>query len=158
MDTKNIWDAAENGPLMGLRFWLRANPLLLNVVYENKNYTPLHLAIRNENLKTTEYLIKEAKADVNQPSAHAHTTPLHEAVNINNISIVKILLENQAQLDLVDHENETPLHYAARKGNVEMIKLLMKKGANKDIWNKSLKKAEALVDESIRYCFLEYKG
>lgn len=57
-------------------------------------------------------------------------TPLHIAVEYNNIEIVELLLENGASTESVDRNNMTPLHWAVDLGYKDIIKLLVKGGAN----------------------------
>ena len=58
--------------------------------------------------------------------------PLHLAVLKGNADIVKILLGNGAQIDLVagNKDEATPLHWAVFYLQKEMVSLLVKSGAN----------------------------
>jgi ankyrin repeat protein len=54
-------------------------------------------------------------------------TLLHLAVEINQISVARALLEASPQLSEVQHRKQsTPLHLAAREGQREMVALLLK--------------------------------
>ena len=61
-------------------------------------------------------------------------TPLTIAAQNGHVEVVKILLENHANVDHRDRTGEcTPLIRAARKGNKEVVKLLLKRNANPNL-------------------------
>lgn len=47
-----------------------------------------------------------------------------------DLELVKLLLENGADVDEVNSIDSTPLNIAAQIGNLELVKLLLEKGAN----------------------------
>lgn len=47
-----------------------------------------------------------------------------------DLELVKLLLENGADVDEVNFIDSTPLNIAAQIGNLELVKLLLEKGAN----------------------------
>lgn len=55
----------------------------------------------------------------------------------NNIEIAKMLLEKNANIDVVDERGYTALMYAAEHDNIEIVKLLLKKKANINLVNKN---------------------
>ena len=57
-------------------------------------------------------------------------TPLHFAINNQNMDMVRILIEHNADLELDDHYKETALNCAVRKGSIDIIKYLLKQGAD----------------------------
>ena len=59
-------------------------------------------------------------------------TPLHLAVNDDEIDVAKILIENGANIELQDNEGLTPFHQAYSKNDSEFAKLLIQNGANID--------------------------
>lgn len=55
-------------------------------------------------------------------------TPLHEALENNNIALAELLIPN-TYLYLETKYKETPLHIAARKNMMEIVPLLLKNGS-----------------------------
>ncbi len=55
---------------------------------------------------------------------------LHQAVLNNSLEVVKLLLENKANIEVVDEENWTPLHAAAFMNYFEISEYLIENGAN----------------------------
>lgn len=50
--------------------------------------------------------------------------PLHLAVELNDINIVRLLLENGADADCSSFDGTTPLMVASKAGNFEMVQIL----------------------------------
>ncbi len=82
-------------------------------IQDNKGYTPLHFAVKHPtpNKYTIQQLIK-AGAQVNTPD-YSNTTALHSAVLYENLDIIKLLVENGADINRANHKGQTPLHYLA---------------------------------------------
>lgn len=59
-----------------------------------------------------------------------HPSALMLAANLGYAKIVKTLLDNNANVNLLDDIGASALFYAARKGYLEIVKLLLSKGAN----------------------------
>ena len=55
-------------------------------------------------------------------------TPLHTA--IGHIEIIRLLLQNGAEVNVKSNDGYTPLHYAAIRGHVEILHLLVENGAD----------------------------
>jgi len=72
------------------------------------------------------------KIDVNERDIYGKT-PLHKAVEKNNINLIKYLILNKADLNAQDKEGKTPLHYAAIYCGGEMTALLCANGADMNI-------------------------
>ena len=79
----------------------------------------------NELMKTCEY----SKLDGNDQSGF---TPFHHAAKENNIDLIKLLVANGCDVNVVDadEKQQTPLHKAAMFGHVESIKLLLENNAD----------------------------
>jgi ankyrin repeat protein len=56
--------------------------------------------------------------------------PIHLAVEKNNYSIARLLLESKADPNVQNKNGATPLHIAAREGYAEVVELLVTYGAD----------------------------
>jgi ankyrin repeat protein len=126
---------------------------------DNWGRTPLYMAAGSGHADVVQTLI-DAGATINNKnssegkvkfdemvesgsfSGHAEfgTTALHEASTWGHAEVVKILLENGANVNEPDDYGEAPLHKAADRSTAtdhrEVIKLLLKHGADKNARNK----------------------
>lgn len=60
---------------------------------------------------------------------------IHIAARMNKLEDVKLLIENNAEINLQGDCGYTPLHYACRNGNDEMVKILLLNHADPFIKN-----------------------
>lgn len=72
--------------------------------------------------------------DVNTDYTYT-TTPLHEAIKVQDLVVVSMLLLHGACVDTLDDVEiqgtyQTPLHYACQQSNVDIIRILIQYGAN----------------------------
>ncbi|XP_076812155.1 uncharacterized protein LOC143459076 isoform X2 [Clavelina lepadiformis] len=67
---------------------------------------------------------KKVKNLLDVPDRHDNT-PLHAAADSGNITIVKMLLNAGATIDLKNEDEQTPLHLAAENGSVKIVKELV---------------------------------
>jgi ankyrin repeat protein len=90
--------------------------------------TPLHIAAAKglDSIVTT---LIEVGASVNRPDADGEP-PLFSAVS--DVTIVKILLDNSAEVNAKKKFARTPLHCAAFLGKLDSVEELIKRGANID--------------------------
>jgi ankyrin repeat protein len=116
------------------------NVNFINAQLPQEKCTPLLAAISNGFASSEiEYLIKEKGADVNLSLKYG-ITPLFAAINRLDSQLVKLLLENGADVNQASFRNMKPIHIASYvKENawkffdseqVKIIKLLMDYGAN----------------------------
>lgn len=112
----------------------------------NAPHKPLCLAARYGNYEICELLINHAKKIYKSTddddgtkttlSTFIHgpdkdTAPLHVAVESGHVRIVKLLLENHANVNCKDRRySTTPLYYAAVRGDVDLCALLLDNGAD----------------------------
>lgn len=84
---------------------------------------------------------------------------LHYAAQNFSIDIAELLLENGADVDVLDAHGNSPLFKAVfnSKGREEMIKLLLKHGANKELPNNHgvspIQLAKTIANYRIEYLF-----
>ena len=57
-------------------------------------------------------------------------TPLHLAVNLNDIETVNNLIAKGANLNSKNYMKDTPLHLAVNNKKVDILMLLLEKGAD----------------------------
>jgi ankyrin repeat protein len=108
----------------------------VNFATESRGTTALHRAANDGDIAIAKLLIKY-KADVNAVTKkrfRGESTPLLEAAGIfdNNksLTMVSLLLENGATVNVSDSNGWTPLHAAVEVGNISAAKLLLSKGAS----------------------------
>jgi uncharacterized protein len=92
--------------------------------------TPLHEAVRQNDLKTVQALIK-ARADVKAATRYG-VTPIGIAAVNGNVAILRALLDAGADANTATPAGETALMTAARTGNVDAVTLLLDRGATVD--------------------------
>jgi ankyrin repeat protein len=97
-------------------------------------------AIEKNDLSATQKALKN-EAKVNQPHPKTRWLPLHYAVQVNNLEIVKLLLKKEGnpnlQTPLTDSTKGTgrftPLHLAVQLNQKEIVRELVKGGAKTEI-------------------------
>lgn len=97
--------------------------------YSEDGFTALGLAAYFGREEVARYLVLKG-ANVNLPSDNGFRVfPLHSAVAGNHTAIAKMLIENDAKVNVTQKSGVTPLHSAAQNGNIEIIIHLLEKGA-----------------------------
>lgn len=77
------------------------------------------------------YLDGEYKRDAEVENYISHSsTALSCAVEIGNLEMVKFLVNNGANINLLTGEDYSALNYATKKGNLEIVKFLVSKGGD----------------------------
>ena len=97
-------------------------------VQQKNGGTPMYIACLKKHLEVVRTLLK-AEADPDIPISSAGTTALHAAVLINNIPLLELLLQHNADPNYQDVYGFSVLHTASVSGNLTMVKLLLKAGA-----------------------------
>ncbi|XP_072279986.1 nuclear factor NF-kappa-B p100 subunit isoform X2 [Pyxicephalus adspersus] len=91
---------------------------------------PVHWAIKVENEKCLERLVKSG-ADVNAAERKSGRSPLHIAVEMNNLNMAVTLTKKlRADVNSQTFGGNTPLHLAACMGSPVLTKMLINAGAN----------------------------
>lgn len=118
---------------------------------DTRDNTPLHFA---RSLEIARFLIDEGGVDVNAQNIYSES-PLHPAIRLNKSSIVKLLLEMEADPNLINNKNLSPLHLARSRVIVEdlinhgAITYLKDSDYNAPLhtsWNKPVEFAQALME------------
>lgn len=90
----------------------------------------------NEIPMTSQHLKEILTAIVNQrDTSDGGNTPLHLAARRNDVHLVKVLLDNFANIEELDSYNNTPLHTATLNRSTEVAQLLLSYGACPDVFN-----------------------
>jgi ankyrin repeat protein len=90
--------------------------------------TPLHHAVRANDLKTVDTLIKRG-ADVTATTRYG-VTPIYVAAMNGNAAIIRRLLDAGADVNSATPGGETALMTAVRTGKTDAVTLLLDRGAN----------------------------
>ena len=97
--------------------------------YCNLEYTPLIIAIINNNYELAELLLNNG-ADPNRTRGRDfETTPIFYAIENNNIELVILLIERGADINSVDDNNRTPLELAMIRNHDYIRNLLIDRDA-----------------------------
>ncbi|CAH0396205.1 unnamed protein product [Bemisia tabaci] len=90
--------------------------------------TPLWIALDNNQVKSVQVLLKDFRVNVN--FRFNHRTPLGYATQEGNSTISKLLIERNADINIIDNDRLTLLHYAIRKGLLDVVDHLLNRGAS----------------------------
>ena len=92
--------------------------------------TPLHYAAHYGLDAMVKYLVIEHAQDVNARGLYKKSTPLHLASARGHVTVVRVLLEHDADVTAQNEDGSTPLHLASRWGRVKVVRVLLKHGAD----------------------------
>merc|ERR1712098_635179 len=74
-------------------------------------------------------------------------TALHYAACYDRIEVMKLLLEFEAEIDVIDRCEETPLMKTVKWSNVDAVKLLLERDARLDLKNNDKETALDIAKE-----------
>lgn len=90
----------------------------------NEYNSTLHYLVLKNHFRVLERLLLIFKGteslQINAKN-HKNKTPLHIACELGHEESIKILVENEADLNLWDINKNTPLHLICKTGNVELL-------------------------------------
>ncbi|MFB9841869.1 ankyrin repeat domain-containing protein [Mucilaginibacter ginsenosidivorans] len=125
----SLFEAAAAGKFDVVAHLLYTHPEAVND-YADDGFTPLGLACYFGQFEVARYLVLKG-ADVNLPSNNGFNVfPIHSAAAGNYTDIVRMLVDNGAQVNVRQQAGATPLHSAAQNGNLELLILLLEHGAS----------------------------
>ncbi|WP_343555362.1 ankyrin repeat domain-containing protein [Sphingobacterium sp.] len=123
---------------VGLTSYLEAiivqAPTVVNE-WSSQGFTPLTIAVYFNKVDIVRLLLSK-KVNPNAVTKNEQlTTALHIAASNNNEEIGKLLLEANANVNVIQATGDTPLHFAAQHGNIDFIVALLENGADTRIIN-----------------------
>ena len=125
--------AASGGHLVVTEFLL--NNGINAQLQDNDGWSAIHLATKNDHDIIVDALLKHTKFNDNinklvyDNTLRYEVGSLHLAIKNSNIEITLMLLDNGADVMLLDGEGYSPLHRACLTGNVSLADLLLKRDA-----------------------------
>lgn len=132
LDEINLFEASAAGKFDAVAHLVYTHPDAINF-YAEDGFTPLGLACYFGHYEVARYLVLKG-ADVNLPSNNGFKVyPLHSAAAGNFTQIARMLIENNAQVNVKQEAGVTPLHSAAQNGNIDLLILLLEHGADVNI-------------------------
>ncbi|HWD89578.1 MAG TPA: ankyrin repeat domain-containing protein [Mucilaginibacter sp.] len=131
-DDINLFEASAAGKFDVVAHLLYNQPDAVNE-YAEDGFTPLGLACYFGQFEVARYLVLKG-ADVNLSSNNGfHVFPIHSAAAGNYTDIVRMLIDNGANVNVRQQAGATPLHSAAQNGNLELLILLLEHGAETNV-------------------------
>jgi hypothetical protein len=135
-----LWIMAKAGhtqlvaPLMNLskvtRTCIHLQPIMMNVKLGREGKTQLHHCAINGFTTSVKRLLSIRNINVNVKDDVSGSTPLHDAAENGHIEIVRLLLQNGAEVNAKSNYGYTPLHCAASHGHIDILHLLVENGAD----------------------------
>lgn len=140
----DIYEVCRSGSLEQIQAIYKQNKALIDT-QNNKGYLPITLACYHGNTEVVEFLADKVK---NIDGNSNYGTPLMAAVFKKDKNIVKILLDNNADPNIIDSNGTTAMHYATMFQNYDIVKLLI--GAKADFTIKD-NTGKSAIDFAIAY-------
>ena len=135
-----LWIMAKAGhtqlvaPLMNLskvtRTCIHLQPIMMNVKLGRYGRTQLHHCAQNSLTTSVKRLLSIRNINVNVKNDVSGSTPLHWAAANGHVEIVRLLLQNGADVNAKDRWDGTPLHWAASEGHIDILHLLVENGVD----------------------------
>ncbi|KAJ6037202.1 ankyrin repeat-containing protein [Penicillium herquei] len=103
------------------------NPNIISV----NNHEPLSYAAAGGHVAVAQLLlVNGANPNGYSDQRRYGWTPLYAAMKASNLEMVKLLLNNGANMELLGETGRAPLHIASRDGQIGIVRLLLEHGAN----------------------------
>jgi len=132
LDEIDLFEASAAGKFDAVAHLVYTYPEAINAHAED-GFTALGLACYFGQYEVARYLVLKG-ADVNLPSNNGFNVyPLHSAAAGNYTQVARMLIENNALVNVKQQAGVTPLHSAAQNGNIDLLILLLEHGADVNI-------------------------
>lgn len=118
--------AAHNGNLDICRYILDTDATI--AMPDGQNRDPALLASRSGMLRRFGYY--RIQALISFFKDYFGFTPLHTACQNGYVDVVNLLLDREADVEIIDNDGWTPLYTACVNGRLEIVKLLLNRGAD----------------------------
>ena len=99
------------------------------------DWTALHIAASEGFKDACEVLLFQGEGTDIDARTSMQRTPLHLAALHGHLSVVKVLIREGSEINLVDVECNTPLHYASINGHLGIVKWLLCRHPNISLEN-----------------------
>jgi ankyrin repeat protein len=103
----------------------------------NTGESVLHIACNLQLYDIAKLILSKPNININIQDYEHEFTPLHYCVNLGNKDLIKLLIDDNAILDIQDLYGNTPLHYILIESNLEYYNLFVdsKNKINFNLWN-----------------------
>jgi ankyrin repeat protein len=146
LDEVSLFEASAAGKFDVVAHLVYQHPEAINF-YAEDGFTPLGLACYFGREEIAQHLVLKG-ADVNLASNNGFKVyPIHSAAAGNYTGIARMLIENNAQVNVKQQAGATALHSAAQNGNIDLLILLLEHGADANIRMEGGKLAADLARE-----------
>ncbi|RPI16137.1 MAG: ankyrin repeat domain-containing protein [Ignavibacteriae bacterium] len=131
VNTADFFKAVHDNEPAKVKDYLEKDKTLVDAVDSSSgiNESALGISTFDGYKEITEMLLK-AGAKTEFHDAYG-ITPMMGAARTNRVEIIKMLIDNKADVNSINTSKETPLHYAARYNNPDVVKLLLENKADK---------------------------
>jgi len=137
INTSDLFEACRSGDKLSVESLVDNDPGVIHLT-DPKGYTPLIIAVYNNQPEVVEYLLRRgARTDMHDQSGN---TALMGVCFRGYKNIVVMLIDAGVDIDQRNHQGATALTFAATFGHLEITELLLKKGADtnaRDVRGKS---------------------
>ena len=116
------------------KIWAQMESLYNSSTEQFAGISTLMSATANNDVDGVKFFSKAGALVINQRNKGGATS-LHIACREGNFEIAKTLIDNGANVNIIDNEGWTPLMRASLSGNKEIVEILLKNGAKASLLN-----------------------
>ncbi len=121
----DIHAAVREGNLKVVKKLVKKDITIVNTL-NAKGHSPLNLAVYN-NKEDVARLLIEKGANINYKMDMG--SAVHAVAFKGNSALLKLLIDNQADIDALDNNNTSALHYAVLGNHLACVKILLENNA-----------------------------